>query len=189
MLIKIITTLLFFLLLFNFSPVNSVFAQDATTSASPVEKEGDIEYALPYPGLLPDHPLYFLKMVRDNVVGFFISNPLEKAKFSLLQADKRVQASYDLAEKGEQEYILSRDTFSKALNYFDKAIVLAGDARTQGINIDDFSEKLFLANKKHQQMFLNIKNMVKDKKDFSLQEGQERITELGEKAKSINQDK
>ena len=53
-----------------------------------------VDYQLPYPGMLPDNPLYFLKVFRDNLTSFFINKPLDKAHFDLLQSDKDVEASY-----------------------------------------------------------------------------------------------
>src|SRR5438309_421306 len=57
---------------------------------SPTPSPVSISYQLPYPGMLPDNPLYFLKVIRDGVWSFLLSNPLKKADFDLLQADKRV---------------------------------------------------------------------------------------------------
>lgn len=45
-------------------------------------------YALPYPGLLVDHPLYFLKKVRDGLLESLIVDPIKKTEFYLLQSDK-----------------------------------------------------------------------------------------------------
>ena len=47
-----------------------------------------IEYVLPYPGILPTHPLYFLKIVRDRIIELLISDRVNKAEFYILQADK-----------------------------------------------------------------------------------------------------
>ncbi len=58
-------------------------------------------YALPYPGMLPDHPLFFLKQIRDRVMELLISDPIKKAEFYLLQADKRLSMAlmYDEGKK------------------------------------------------------------------------------------------
>src|SRR3989337_1880549 len=59
---------------------------------------GSIDYYLPYPGLLPDHPLYWLKMVRDRVRLWLAFNQVKKAELLLLYADKRLGASKAVAE-------------------------------------------------------------------------------------------
>ncbi len=65
------------------------------------------EYVLPYPGILQNHPLYFLKEFRDQIIEVLIADPLRKSEFYLLQSDKWIAASdllivqeqTDLAEK------------------------------------------------------------------------------------------
>src|SRR5690242_14285884 len=56
------------------------------------------DYTMPYPGLLPDSPLYSLKVFRDRVISFFISDPLKRSSFDLLQADKRLEGAYYLQQ-------------------------------------------------------------------------------------------
>ena len=78
------------LLLFLSVPV-VVFAQDSGTQAAGLVPS-PINYPLAYPGILPDNPLYPLKMLRDRIVFFLINDPFKKAEFNLLQADKRLGA-------------------------------------------------------------------------------------------------
>ena len=56
------------------------------TTTAPVEQK--VEYVLPYPGILPTHPLYRLKLIRDWIMERLIVDPLRKAEFYILQADK-----------------------------------------------------------------------------------------------------
>jgi hypothetical protein len=39
-----------------------------------------IDYDLPYPGLLPDHPLYFIKAGRDKITELITRDNIKKAK-------------------------------------------------------------------------------------------------------------
>lgn len=109
----------------------------------------EINYELPYPGLLPDSSLYFLRIIRDKTVGFLISDPLKKAEFDLLQADKRLNAGIYLFNKGEISLALS--TISKAENYFGEALDQIGMAKMQGRSINEMEGKLSAALKKHKQ--------------------------------------
>lgn len=122
-----------------------------------------VEYALPYPGILPDSPLYFLKVVRDNLLGFFISEPLKKAEYSLLMADKRLTSANALIDK--KNYPLAITTLSKAENYFDKAIQNAAKAKGEGKDASGILNRLLLASQKHQeviyQMVLKTKGDVR----------------------------
>lgn len=170
--IKNIFQLLFLSLIVTFSfltfiPKASVYSQDLTPAQT--ASETAVNYQLPYPGLLPDHPLYFLKAARDRVFSFFISNPLKKAEFNLLQADKRVEASYMLSKKGEEKIDLAQSTFSKAENYFEDAVNRAYDAKTQGMNTIELSKKLTDANHKHQQVLNDLTKSInsQDRKKFT----------------------
>lgn len=87
-------------------------------------------YSLPYPGILPDNPLYKLKVIRDFVMGFFISDPVKKSNYNLLMADKRTSASQILFDSGKQK--LALDTISKAQNYYELAIEQVDLSRKQG---------------------------------------------------------
>ncbi len=80
-----------------------------------------IDYALPYPGVLPDHPLYFMKRVRDAVLEMVIIEPVRKSEFYILQGDKRLQMGIMLVE--QKKFSLAETTISKAEKYMEKAIV------------------------------------------------------------------
>lgn len=73
----------------------------APTPSGMVEEKND--YLLPYPGILPDHPLYFLKSLRDKILEALIVDPLRKSEFYLLQADKRLNMGVSFATKGVQD--------------------------------------------------------------------------------------
>jgi len=144
---------LIFLLSFHLSFAKSdlVFAQTATSSS-----HQEINYELPYPGLLPDSPLYFLRIIRDKTIGFLISDPLKKAEFNLLQADKRLNAGIYLFNKGKTSLALS--TVSKAENYFGEALDRMREAKKEGRDIGGIQEKLRRALGKHEQ---ELKNLIR----------------------------
>ena len=89
-----------FLLFFFVYPLHVQAANSALSSVP----HASVDYELPYPGLLPDNPLYPIKVFRDKVVSFFITDAQKQATFDLLQADKRVAAGeYLLQEKDESK--------------------------------------------------------------------------------------
>lgn len=138
---------------------NNVLAQTASLSGNIKH----VEYNLPYPGILPDSPLYFLKVVRDNLLGFFIAEPLKKADYNLLMADKRLTSASALVDK--KNYPLAITTLSKAGNYFDKAIQDAAKVKGEGKDASEILNKLWIASQKHQeiiyQMVLRTKGDVR----------------------------
>lgn len=148
----------FSVFLLSFTPLSGAFAKSdlafaksdlAFAEALSPTPTAQINYELPYPGLLPDNPLYFLRIIRDKTVGFLISDPLKKTEFDLLQADKRLNAGIYLFDKGKTSLALS--TVSKAENYFSEALDKMKEAKTQGMNINDMKNKLKDAARKHQQ--------------------------------------
>lgn len=127
-----------------------------------------IDYQLPYPGILPDSPLYILKTFRDQIEGFLISNPFKKAEFNLLKADTRISAALSLIEKKNTSLALT--TIEKAENYFSEALNNTREAKIQGIDIRDFVKRLVIANKKHQEALEIIEKKIekKDRKKFEV---------------------
>jgi len=101
----------------------------AMVSPTPVQSNN---YTLPYPGILPDNPLYLLKVIRDQIITFFITDPFKKSEFFLLQSDKRIASSWYLLEKGSKEYDLAYTTLSKSNNYLNQAVQQARNAATSG---------------------------------------------------------
>lgn len=136
--------------------VQTSFAQEATESAKN-------EYQLPYPGLLPDNPLYFLKVAKDRIIVFLISDPFRKAQFDFKASDKRFSAGIALFEKGKYE--LSESTISKGLNYFEEGLENLGLAKKEGKLIElglltnmELSTKVYVE---------NLEKMVSQTKDNS----------------------
>lgn len=64
----------------------------------PVVTSVTVEYVLPYPGILPTHPLYFLKMMRDQIVEALISDPVKRADFYITQSDKKLSMALALSD-------------------------------------------------------------------------------------------
>ncbi len=153
---KIIFFTIFVFALFVFN-TQVIFAQ-GNTGATNSAQTTKVEYALPYPGLLPDNPLYFLKAIRDRIVGFFISDPLKKADFDLLAADKRLSAGIMLFAKGKSRDQLAQSTISKGENYFEQAISEAIQAKNQGEDNKDILARLYNSSLKHQEVIKSLED-------------------------------
>jgi hypothetical protein len=146
---KLLTLSLLILFLFISPGFQKTFAQ-STPSAQIL----NVQYDLPYTGLLPDNPLYFLKALRDNLVGLLIADPLKKADYDLLMANKRLSGAEDLLSKGKDDLAIT--TLSKSGNYFYQAIEKVKDAKRQGENINDVLSRLTTASLKHQQIIFQM---------------------------------
>jgi len=113
-----------------------------------VKAENKVVYDLPYPGILPDHPLYFLKAFRDWFHLFFNRDYQKKAEAYLLYSDKKIAASYLLLEKGKEKMAL--DTLAKGEKYFLKIPFLMAQAKKQGQSFPKpLIDKIKTANEKH----------------------------------------
>ena len=135
--------------------VQKVFAQEISTSPAVL----NVQYDLPYAGILPDNPLYFLKALRDNALNLLIMDPLKKANYNLLMADKRLGAASMLLDKGKLDLAIT--TLSKSGNYFYLAIQQVADAKKQGENTDEILSKLLMASLKHQQVIFRMEEKTK----------------------------
>lgn len=171
-LIVIIAALLFLL-------KTDIAAQDATASATPTP----IQYTLPYPGLLPDHPLWFVKAIRDKIISFLISDPLKKSEFDLKQADKRLSAGVALIKKGKTEEGIS--TISKAENYLEEAVRSASLAKTSGKDVMSWLETLMNASKKHREVILEVEQTVSPDVRDSLLKERQRLEKLEKDVEEI----
>lgn len=169
------------ILLVVLSPVSLISAQ---TEEELIVTPTPVDYQLPYPGLLPDHPFYFLKQARDDLFGFFASNALKKAEYNLHQADKRIEASIMLLDK-KNNADLAAMTFDQSITYFEEAIEKTIAAKQQGMETTDIVKQLTLANLKHQEV---TKNLVK-KNPEKFDKKAKKLEELGKKVKTFQKQK
>lgn len=146
------------LLLFAHRPF---FAQELT-SAPEAPKESSassiVKYDLAYPGILPDHPLYKLKLLRDKITLYLISDPRKKIDYYLLQTDKGILATAMLVDK--KEFDLANQTALKAENNFTLlSSTYDGYYFKENGKIPDQQEllkKLKTASLKHQEVLTSL---------------------------------
>ena len=136
-------------------------SEEATESvqgqATEAAKE-EVNYSLAYPGILPDHLLYPLKMVRDRIMLFLTTDPLKKAELYLLFADKRLEAGRMLIEKDKLD--LGLETLTKAEKYLEQAVDQEKVAQQAGKKTEDFLNRLSLATRKHEQVMLGFEEKM-----------------------------
>lgn len=174
---KLPLILLSILLFFVVFPKNAVVFADEGTQSAAATPTAMPDYILPYPGLLPDNPLYTLKVLRDRIISFFISDPLKKSSFDLLQSDKRLEASWYLLKKGEKEESLTLSTLSKSTNYLQESFDQAKQARESGADINDVVGKLQDALGKHVSVVAAMKK-TPGVSVSSFEKEEQRLTDL-----------
>ncbi len=149
----------------------SVFAQGQSTEITTVPTSADKQltvtpspvipiktYQLAFPGLLPDNPLYKLKLLRDKITAFFIKDPQKKVAFYLLQTDKGIAMVPMLVDKKELE--LAKTTALKAENYYTMIMFVY---KGNGTKPDSKTyQKLLQAADMHQQVLVGLLPKLKD---------------------------
>lgn len=121
--ILLITTLL----LTSFFNI-TVFAQNKTEDIE--IGSAKVDYTLPYPGILQDHPLYPIKKIRDIFWVFITRDNLKKANVYHLLSDKKAHASLMLTDKGK--WGLAVETINEGQQDFTNAIKYYKLAKEQG---------------------------------------------------------
>lgn len=122
-------------------------------------------YILPYPGMLPDSPIYKIKVLRDKILLFLTFDPAKKAARHLQMADKEFVMALKLAEKGK--IALAKHTAFKAEHHMtlintEIAKFISSDKK---INLD-FIDRVHLASLKHQELLAGMKNRAKETIDL-----------------------
>ena len=131
------------------------YSQNATAAPRTNQESEQIDYYLAYPGILPDHFLWPVKAVRDNIWLFLTTDPLKKAELFLLLADKRIGAAEVLMAGGKPELAVSSAT--AAGKYLEEAFKTEETARNKGADVDKFLDRLSLAALKHRERFEGLK--------------------------------
>lgn len=141
--------IIFLSLLILLGLVPRVFAQEDSGTVIIPTPTPAVDYPLPYPGILPDNPLYPLKMARDKIILFLINDPDKRVEFNLLQADKRIEAGVYLANQDKKNGQLAVTTIEKGENYYHDAVQQEIGLQSQGKDTNNMLATLDHAASKH----------------------------------------
>ena len=143
-----------------------------------------VEYALPYPGVLPDYPLYRLKRLRDYILEQIIVEPVKKGEFYILQGDKRLHMSLFLIASGKRE--LAETTTSKAEKYMEKAMDILMSHKKTGASIPVYIiEHMQIALAKHEEVISDMLVSANAEQKNGLTESLTRVMQLKEQTKEL----
>ena len=122
-----------------------------TVSPSPTPMPKRVEYELPYPGILPTHPLYFLKNLRDTIIESLITDPVNKSEFYTLQADKKINMALMLKSANKNEN--AKSAIAESIAAHDKSIALLSQQLKDGKQVPPhILEKLARSLLKHKEV-------------------------------------
>jgi hypothetical protein len=151
--------LLLFGILFLFTTVTA-YAQNESGLYMTPKPSPSLEYALPYPGILPDHPLYFMKNMRDKILIFFSRDLLKKSQLKLLLSDKHLVMGQILSGMGKNE--LSVKTLTHGEKYLLESVYHLSELKKTGTIPVNLTDKYALAAKKHQEVIVEMKEGTSD---------------------------
>ena len=113
-----------------------------------------------------------------------MSDPIKKAEFYQLQADKDISASQVLSQK-KGTALLAIATADAGLEEYGKSLNAVAAARKQGINVHEILAKLITANRKHIEVLDQIHDSVKESDQAGFAKEEQKAMSLGKKAKSM----
>lgn len=140
----------------------------APNEASPgaTGDKAQINYALPYPGILVDHPLFFLKGLRDRIIESMIMEPNKKIEFSLLQADKYFGMGTFYLDQNKGE--LAKKVFTSSNMFSEKAVKQYMDLKSNGVTVpEELAGKVSNSILKRREVITDMQPAVRpDQKDI-----------------------
>ena len=150
---------------------------------SEIIDEDGVMYELPYPGLLPGHYLYPVKMFRDRVVEWLTFDPEKKIELMILYADKRMAAAKVLLESGEED--LGVETGLKALMYQERAITMIEKAKSEGENVGVWANRLERGTAKYRETWRGLVDKVGEKTRPRMDEYKDRANEHNKRLQRV----
>jgi len=119
----------------------------------------EVPYQLPYPGLLPGHPLYFLKTIRDNILLFTTRDNFKKAKLYLHLSDKNMSTAKALIDKGKEQMAIEElDLGERRFLFIPQTLK---ELKSQGGEYpNDLIIDLNLSNQKHREVITEVISKV-----------------------------
>lgn len=154
----------FILVFIGFS--NKTFAQEVSPTPSVAPTQTPVKYDLAFPGMLPDNPLYKLKILRDKITLGLISDPMKKMDYYLLLADKGILASAMLIDKKEANLAI-QTAYKAENNYTLLTYELKGLRKKPN---EKYFKKLETAALKHQQVLASLEKKVSKDQKKSLEQ-------------------
>lgn len=147
-----------------------------TVSYAQTKEASAVDYALPYPGILPDHPLYIFKKVRDAILEFLLVDPVRKAEFYILQADKRLAMALAYAQKGQAVSV--PPLILESVGFHAKTLVLLTGAKESVVDTAHMRNRLKQSLMKYTETIGVLERMLEGQYSSDLAQARQRASEL-----------
>jgi hypothetical protein len=106
--------------------------------------KGEIQincYKLPETSTLPNNPFYFLKNIRDELWIRFSKSPLDKARITLLIADKKMEEAINLEKRNKDKNLIDK-TVKDAVEKLKSAGKITETLNQKDIEVDKINTRI-----------------------------------------------
>lgn len=138
----------------TYRSVHAAASPVATATATVSPTPAVIDYPFPYPGVLPDSPLWVFKAVRDRVILWLTFDKIANTEKLLFYSDKRLEAARVLIEGGKADIGIT--TSVKAEKYLSDAVNQLLLAKKEGGNIDLLEARMKKSTVAHLQVLTRL---------------------------------
>lgn len=147
----------------------------------------ELDYALPFPGILSDNPLYFIKKIRDTVMRAFMSNPVKRAEFALLQSDKYLAMAMAYADM--KKWDRAGEAVILSQKEMEQAIAEVNAARTSGVPVPGhITTSMERSTVKHKQRIDGMKINSQEKPNGLFQKASDAFALLAAQASALREE-
>ncbi len=133
--------------------------------------DNQIQEELVSPGLLPGHPLYFLKSVSEGLGNLFAFGENNQAKRAMVLAEKRLSEAQALMAQGEIE--LAEQAINRYQEQFSHAFSFAQRAKEKGKNTDEVMAKIAENTLRHQAVLSRVYEQVPEEAKGAIEKAME----------------
>jgi len=172
---KYLLTLGLIVFLAFFSVTNAATDQIVETTEETVETintTADIaQEELIEPGLLPDHPLYFLKTLSESIQTLFAFGEANRVNRHMILAEKRLAEAQALIAQGKTE--LAEKIMNRYQEQFTRAFTFAQQAKEKGQNSDEIMAKIAENTLRHQAVLARVYEQVPEEAKPAIEQAME----------------
>lgn len=174
---------------FMASPSHAVATPKPTLAIEQTTQEAtratSVIYALPYPGILADHPLYFLKALRDRIMERLIADPARKIEFYILQGDKSLNSAVFLGAKGKDAF--AQQAIIGSEEHMEKALTTAKAIKVRGGEVPGYViEHLTNSLRKHEEVLTELVSTAGERQKSNLTKAMEFVGKLQEETAKLD---
>lgn len=123
------------------------------------------------PGMLPDHPMYFIKSMSESIGTFFTFGEVNKAERALQLAEKRLAEARALAADGKPEE--AAKAVERYQAQLDRALTRAKQAQANGDDADEVLTDVSEATPRHQAVLAEVYEKVPEQARPGIQRAME----------------